>query len=471
VPSALHRALQQSASSVQAPVVAVQGVRHVPMSQTPRQQSTFASHDAPWPRQVSAPKPQRSVDSSHSWQQPRLVPEVQSSPVGRQSGFASSMAHRPSVQMFEQQSESREQSSFSSVHRPPQTPSKQPVEQQSRARVQATPSAKQAPMQITSSVPVTGSQRPVRHSSGSVHGSPGGFPSGFVPPQFAPTHCPPDPVVEPAEPAVPPLPAVGIPPPRPPLGAPASPPDPDLSLRFVPPDEQLEIANGTSPPDVTKTHQTNRFMVIGFLIGGTLVTALAVGGAGFAHRAMFLAAALGAATRGKVASRPIRLRAMRLTGALDALVRHGIAGGIIVRAVTVAHAFDALTVRAVTNRRVAAARRTILASATAGAGTVSCCATVVRAGRAVALTRRPVARSAVLSRRADPAAGGRSGSCCAARAHATGGSRRAAFADTTGTVARAALSSVLPRTAAEVVVSVAAGRNHGEADEDASDAE
>jgi hypothetical protein len=66
VPAALQLAVQQSASSVHTSPVGVQGVRHVPASQMPRQQSPSALHAAPWPRQVSAPKPQRSVLSSHS---------------------------------------------------------------------------------------------------------------------------------------------------------------------------------------------------------------------------------------------------------------------------------------------------------------------------------------------------------------------------------------------------------------------
>jgi hypothetical protein len=115
-------------------------------------------------------------------------------------------------------------------------------------------------MHTTSSVPVTGSQRPVRHSSGVVHGSPGGLPSGFVVPQFAPTQ-PPVPVIDPAAPPrvppdVPPRPPVDAPP----LGAPASPlPAPPLAC-LESPDEQLAIENGASAPE-TKRTQKNVFLM------------------------------------------------------------------------------------------------------------------------------------------------------------------------------------------------------------------
>jgi hypothetical protein len=69
--------------------------------------------------------------------------------------------------------------------------------------VHVTPSAKHAPRQISPATPVfAGSQRPVRHSVGAVHGSFAGLPFGFGTPQFAPV-----------QPAVPGAPAFVLPPP------------------------------------------------------------------------------------------------------------------------------------------------------------------------------------------------------------------------------------------------------------------
>jgi len=87
---------QQAALPVHAPPTGVHGVLHtcVPGSQTPRQHCASAVHAAPSPRQVSAPKPQRFgslVSSQTSVQQPRPDPDVQVSPVGRQSRFARSI--------------------------------------------------------------------------------------------------------------------------------------------------------------------------------------------------------------------------------------------------------------------------------------------------------------------------------------------------------------------------------------------
>lgn len=141
---------QQSAFPVHAPPLGVQGVlqRRVVGSQIPRQHWLSAEQAAPSPRQVSAPKPQRlgSIVSSQAFvQQPRPDPEVQVSPVGRQSRFARSTWHCPDWQMFEQQSELCVQGSLSILQRPPpHRPPKQPSEQQSSAFVHATPSAKQA---------------------------------------------------------------------------------------------------------------------------------------------------------------------------------------------------------------------------------------------------------------------------------------------------------------------------------------
>jgi len=86
---------QQPALLVHAPPVGVHGVLQtcVVASQTPRQHCVSAVQAPPSARQVSVPKPHRfgSTDSSHTFvQQPRPEPDVQVSPVGRQSRLARS---------------------------------------------------------------------------------------------------------------------------------------------------------------------------------------------------------------------------------------------------------------------------------------------------------------------------------------------------------------------------------------------
>lgn len=86
---------QQPALLVHAPPTGVHGVlqTRVAGSQRPRQHCASAVQAAPSARQVSVPKPHRfgSMDSSHAFvQQPRPEPEVQVSPVGRQSRLARS---------------------------------------------------------------------------------------------------------------------------------------------------------------------------------------------------------------------------------------------------------------------------------------------------------------------------------------------------------------------------------------------
>jgi hypothetical protein len=85
--------LQQPALPVQAAPLAVQGVLQawVVGSQTPRQHCASAVQVAPSAKQVSLPKPQRGgswVSSQLSVQHPRPGPELQVSPVGRQSRLA-----------------------------------------------------------------------------------------------------------------------------------------------------------------------------------------------------------------------------------------------------------------------------------------------------------------------------------------------------------------------------------------------
>ena len=167
---------QQPALLVQAPPTGVHGVLHtcVAGSQMPRQHWVSAVQAAPSARHVSAPKAQRlgSMDSSQtSVQQPRPEPDVQVSPVGRQSRFGRSTWHWPPWQTFEQHSAFVVQASLSTLHRPPpQRPLKQPSEQQSSAFVQATPSAKQAFVHwMTPDMPVTGSQRPLQHCAFAGH--------------------------------------------------------------------------------------------------------------------------------------------------------------------------------------------------------------------------------------------------------------------------------------------------------------
>jgi len=161
---------QQAALPAQAPPFAVQGVlqSRVVGSQMPRQHCASAVQAAPSARQVSLPKPHRLgswVSSQTFVQQPRPEPELQVSPVGRQSRFARSIWHCPPWQMSEQQSALAVHASLSILQSPPpQRPPKQPSEQQSSAFAQATPSAKQAFVQRTTpAIPVTGSQRPLQH--------------------------------------------------------------------------------------------------------------------------------------------------------------------------------------------------------------------------------------------------------------------------------------------------------------------
>lgn len=91
---------QQVALPVQAPPAGVHGVLQacVAGSQMPRQHCASAVQAAPSPRQVSVPNLQRfgsTVSSQTSVQQPRPEPDVQVSPVGRQSRFARSTWHWP----------------------------------------------------------------------------------------------------------------------------------------------------------------------------------------------------------------------------------------------------------------------------------------------------------------------------------------------------------------------------------------
>ena len=92
--------LQQPALPVHVPPTGVHGVLHtcVAGSQTPRQHCASAVQAAVSPRQVSLPKRHRfgsTVSSQTSVQQPRPEPDVQVSPVGRQSRFARSTWHWP----------------------------------------------------------------------------------------------------------------------------------------------------------------------------------------------------------------------------------------------------------------------------------------------------------------------------------------------------------------------------------------
>src|SRR5262249_19812878 len=91
---------QHTALPVQALPFAVHGVlqTRVAGSQTPRQHCASAVQAAFSPRQVSAPKRQRlgsTVSSQTSVQQPRPEPEVQGSPVGRESRLGRSTWHWP----------------------------------------------------------------------------------------------------------------------------------------------------------------------------------------------------------------------------------------------------------------------------------------------------------------------------------------------------------------------------------------
>jgi hypothetical protein len=155
---------------VQAAPTSPQGVWQawVVGSQTPRQHWLSLVQAAASARQVSLPKAQRGglTVSSHTLvQQPWPEPELQVSPVGRQSRLARSIWHWPPWQRFEQQSALAVQGSLSTLQSPPpQTPPEQPSEQQSSALVQATPSAKQKLVHwICAGLPVTGSQRVLQH--------------------------------------------------------------------------------------------------------------------------------------------------------------------------------------------------------------------------------------------------------------------------------------------------------------------
>jgi hypothetical protein len=146
--------LQHSAFWVQAEPFGTQVVRHTRLPSatlhSPRQQSALFTQATPCGRQVVGPKSQRSVVSLHTSQQPRPVPLVQSSPVGRQSRLGSSIAHspRPRSQMFEQHSALAVQGSPSTTQRPPpHFPPKQPSEQQSTAFSQLAPSGRQNAVQ------------------------------------------------------------------------------------------------------------------------------------------------------------------------------------------------------------------------------------------------------------------------------------------------------------------------------------
>ena len=101
-------------------------------------------------------------------------PELQVSPVGRQSRLERSIWHCPPWQMFEQQSAFAAQLSLSTLQSPPpQRPLKQPSEQQSSAIVQAMPSATQRLAHwVTPDIPVTGSQRALQHSAFIVQAAP-----------------------------------------------------------------------------------------------------------------------------------------------------------------------------------------------------------------------------------------------------------------------------------------------------------
>ena len=87
---------QQVALPVQAPPAGVHGVLHacVAGSQMPWQQSPSTVHAAPCARHTPAAKPQRggsTVWSQFIEQQPEPGPELQVSPVGRQSVFVASI--------------------------------------------------------------------------------------------------------------------------------------------------------------------------------------------------------------------------------------------------------------------------------------------------------------------------------------------------------------------------------------------
>ncbi len=143
--------------------------------QVPLQQSASVVHPAPVTWQVPGPCTQIGGfwRSSHTSQQPLLVPELQVSPVGLQSGLERSIWHSPSVQMFEQHSAATVHGSLSILHcAPPQTPPLQFSSQQSKALVQAVPAPTQKGRHLTSPVPVSGSQRPLQQSPEVAHSVP-----------------------------------------------------------------------------------------------------------------------------------------------------------------------------------------------------------------------------------------------------------------------------------------------------------
>jgi hypothetical protein len=84
----VHWALQQSPAAAHTAPFAAQGVLHTPAMHEPLQQSAFAVHATPCAKHVAGPNPQRSVALSHVLQHPLPSPDVQLSPVGRQSRLA-----------------------------------------------------------------------------------------------------------------------------------------------------------------------------------------------------------------------------------------------------------------------------------------------------------------------------------------------------------------------------------------------
>lgn len=110
---------------------------------------------------------------SQTSQQPFPLPELQVSPVGRQSVFVGSIWHCPPTQMFEQHSAFAAQADDSILQTsPPQTPPLQLSSQQSSALAHAVPGARQKGRHLTRPVPVSGSQRPLQQSDAAVHSTP-----------------------------------------------------------------------------------------------------------------------------------------------------------------------------------------------------------------------------------------------------------------------------------------------------------
>jgi hypothetical protein len=239
--------LQQLALPVHAAPFAAHGVlqRRVVGSHTPRQHWASAVQAAPSAKQVPLPNPQRggsTVSSQLSVQQPRPEPELQVSPVGRQSRLERSIWHCPPWQMFEQQSAFAAQLSLSILQSPPpQRPLKQPSEQQSSAVVQATPSATQRLAHwVTPDIPVTGSQRALQHSAFIVQAAPDAW---QLPDVVAPPPCPPPAWAPPPPPPTPEA-------PRPPAAAlPSTPPRPAW---LVP---QADAASATSATRAAKARR------------------------------------------------------------------------------------------------------------------------------------------------------------------------------------------------------------------------